>query len=366
MIKDKIKHRKLSDLNISANGATLGFEKISDAYSYTYDDISLLPDQISGLEHRADCNTSVDFLGMTLNLPVIASPMNTVCGGRMAKTLSDLKCLGILHRFNTVDEQLNEIANYDLLKSEYLSAAIGISIKKDTERLKRLSDKGVRIICLDIANGGSKMIEVFLNYIQNTIRQYGLKIIAGNVASYETTNYLIDLNVDAIRVGIGNGAMCSTSIKSGIGIGQVDAIIRSLKARKDRDSKVKIIADGGISTPGAMCKAIALGCDAVMFGRVLAGCEEAPGEVLKYNNQRWKKYCGSASFAVKQENKNYIEGEESLVPYKGSVVKIIQEYREGLQSSMSYLNSKTIKEFQNKASFVKLTSNSFNERKPQI
>ncbi|MBV6479059.1 MAG: GMP reductase [Ignavibacteria bacterium] len=361
-----MKSKNINIAEISGNGTTFGFEKISETYSLTYEDISLLPDQISGLEHRADCDTSADFLGLKLGLPVIASPMNTVCGGRMAKTLSDLKCLGIIHRFNSVEEQINEILNYKFGKSDNLSAAIGISIKKDTERLQRLTDKGVKIICLDIANGGSKMIEHFLDKIQNKIREFELKIIAGNVASYETTEYLINLGVDAIRVGIGNGAMCSTSIKSGIGIGQVDAIIRSLHARKNLKSKVKIIADGGISTPGAMCKAIALGCDAVMFGRVLAGSEEAPGEVLKYNNQRWKKYCGSASFAVKQENKNYIEGEESLVAYKGTVVKIIQEYKEGLQSSMSYLNSRTINEFRQKARFVKLTNSAFNERKPQV
>jgi IMP dehydrogenase len=88
-----------------------------------------------------------------------------------------------------------------------------------------LSDAGVKIFCIDIANGGSKMMEEFLNNIQSKIREYGLKIIAGNVASYETTKFLIELGVDSIRVGIGNGAMCSTSIKSGIGIGQVDAII---------------------------------------------------------------------------------------------------------------------------------------------
>lgn len=357
---------KTTDKTFSENGSNPVFEKITDSFSFTYDDISILPDQISVLEHRSDCDTSVEFLGINLSLPVIASPMNTVCGGRMSKVLSDLKCLGIIHRFNTIDEQLNEISNYGILQSGFASAAIGINIKKDTERLLRLAEKGVRIICLDIANGGSRMIEIFLNSIQNKIKEFDLKIIAGNVASYETTKYLIELNVDAIRVGIGNGAMCSTSIKSGIGIGQVDAILRCLKAKYELNSEVKIIADGGISTPGAMCKAIALGCDAVMFGRVLAGCEEAPGEVLKYNNQRWKKYCGSASFAVKQENKNYIEGEESLVPYKGSVAKIIQEYREGLQSSMSYLNSRTIKEYQGKATFVKLTNSSFNERKPQI
>lgn len=358
--------KAISTLEISSNGYKSGFENISEDYSFTYDDISLLPNQISDIEHRADCNTEVEFLGLKLDVPIIASPMNTVCGGRMAKALADLSCLGIIHRFNTTDEQIGEINNYGLNTTGYKAAAIGINASKDIERMEKLADASVKIFCIDIANGGSKMIETFLDKIQNLITKYDLRIIAGNVASYETTKFLIEMNVDSIRVGIGNGAMCSTSIKSGIGIGQVDAIIRSLKAKKDMNSSVKIIADGGISTPGAMCKAIALGCDAVMFGRVLAGCEEAPGEVLKYNSQRWKKYCGSASFAVKQENKNYIEGEESLVPYKGIVSKIVGEYKEGLQSSMSYLNSRTVDEFQKKATFVKLTSNSFNERKPQI
>jgi len=344
----------------------MSYKNILRDESLTYDDVSLLPNQISQIEHRADCNTSVEFLGIELSVPVIASPMNTVCGGKMAKVLAENKCLGIVHRFNTIEEQLSEFRENNLNGTDYKAAAVGINQQTEIKRLKALADYGIKIICIDIANGGSKMIERFLDKIHNTIREYGLKIIAGNVASYETTKFLIDLNVDAIRVGIGNGAMCSTSVKSGIGIGQVDAILRSLQAKDDFRSKVKIIADGGISSPGAMCKAIALGCDAVMFGRVLAGTDEAPGEVLKYDNQRWKKYCGSASFAVKQDNKNYIEGEESLVPYKGSVSKIIKEYREGLQSSMSYLNSTTIKEYQTNSTFVKLTSHSFNERKPQI
>ncbi len=351
---------------VSNNGLKPGSQKISDSYSFTYDDISLLPNQISEIEHRSECDTSVEFLGIKLNMPVIGSPMNTVVGGKMAKALADLKCLGIIHRFNTIDEQIKELSDNGLANSEYKSAAIGINKNTDIERLKRLADFGIKIICVDIANGGSRMVGVFLNSTSKIISEYDIKLIAGNVASYETTEFLIQMNVDAIRVGIGNGAMCSTSIKSGIGIGQVDAIIRALEAKNDLGSNVKIIADGGINTPGAMCKALALGCDAVMFGRVLAGTEESPGDVLKYNNQRWKKYCGSASFAVKQEKKNYIEGEESLVPYKGAVSKIIREYKEGLQSSMSYLNSRTIEEFQRNASFVKLTSNSFNERKPQI
>jgi IMP dehydrogenase len=344
----------------------MSYENIIQDYSFTYDDISILPNQISELKHRSDCDASVDFLGLKLSVPIIASPMNTVCGGRMAKALSEMKCLGVIHRFNSTGEQMAEFTENGLLISDYKDAAIGINQDTEIKRIQKLADAGIKIFCIDIANGGSKMIEKFINKISKIIKDYKLKIIAGNVASYETTKYLIGLDVDAIRVGIGNGAMCSTSIKSGIGIGQVDAIIRALSAKKDSKSDVKIIADGGISNPGAMCKAIALGCDAVMFGRVLAGTEEAPGDVLKYNNQRWKKYCGSASFAVKQENKNYIEGEESLVPYKGNVIKLIKEYREGLQSSMSYLNSRTLEEYRNNATFVRLTSHSFDERKPQI
>lgn len=356
----------MEKINISKNGSRTYSSKISETYSFTYDDISLLPDQISEIEHRAECDTSVDFLGINLSLPIIGSPMNTVVGGRMAKALADLGCLGIVHRFNTIVEQIKEFTDNDMADSDFKCPAIGINKDTDLVRLKSFADIGVKVVCIDIANGGSKMIEEFISSASHTISDYKMKIIAGNVASYETTEFLINIGVDAIRVGIGNGAMCSTSVKSGIGIGQVDAILRSLEAKNDLKSDVKIIADGGISTPGAMCKAIALGCDAVMFGRVLSGTEESPGDVLKYNNQRWKKYCGSASFAVKQDKKNYIEGEESLVPYKGLVSKIITEYKEGLQSSMSYLNSRTIKEFQEKATFVKLTNSSFNERKPQI
>lgn len=344
----------------------MSYENIILDYSFTYDDISILPNHISDLKHRADCDTSVEFCGLKLSVPIIASPMNTVCGGKMAKSLSELKCLGIVHRFNSIEEQISEFTDNGLLISDYKAAAIGINQDTEIKRIQKLADAGIKIFCIDIANGGSKMIERFINKISKLIKDYRLRIIAGNVASYETTKYLIELNVDAIRVGIGNGAMCSTSIKSGIGIGQADAIIRALRARKDTKSGVKIIADGGINSPGAMCKAMALGCDAVMFGRALAGTEESPGDVLKYNNQRWKKYCGSASFAVKQDNKNYIEGEESLVPYKGNVIKLVKEYREGLQSSMSYLNSRTLDEYKANATFVRLTSHSFDERKPQI
>ena len=149
----------------------MSYENIIQDYSLTYDDISILPNQISELKHRSDCDTSVDFLGLHLSAPIIASPMNTVCGGRMAKSLSDLKCLGIIHRFNTTEEQIDEFTENGLLISEYKAAALGINQDTEIKRLQKLADAGIKIFCIDIANGGSKMIEKFVNKISKIVKE---------------------------------------------------------------------------------------------------------------------------------------------------------------------------------------------------
>ncbi|MEI7485117.1 MAG: IMP dehydrogenase, partial [Ignavibacteriota bacterium] len=127
----------------------MSYKNILSDDSLTYDDVSLLPNQISEIEHRSDCDTSVNFCGIKLSVPIIASPMNTVCGGRMAKALSELGTLGILHRFNTPEEQVAEFKDNGFESSEYLSAAIGISENTEIERLKVLADYGVKIYCID-------------------------------------------------------------------------------------------------------------------------------------------------------------------------------------------------------------------------
>src|SRR5688572_1671364 len=109
----------------------MSYKNITETYSFTYDDISLLPDQISAVQHRSDCDTSIEFLGVKLEIPIIGSPMNTVCGGRMAKALADLKCLGVVHRFNTSEEQVGEFEQNDLKDNEFKSAAVGINKKID-------------------------------------------------------------------------------------------------------------------------------------------------------------------------------------------------------------------------------------------
>ena len=141
-------------------------------------------------------------------------------------------------------------------------------------------------------------------------------------------------------------------------------LVDVLQARADKKLNIKIIADGGIKSPGDVAKAIALGADAVMLGRMLAGTKETPGEVIKYNDQLWKKYRGSASFGVKMKNE-FIEGEETMVAYKGVVKNVVDGISDGLRSSMSYMNCMNLNELRSKDSYTILTQSSYLERLPK-
>ena len=191
-----------------------------------------------------------------------------------------------------------------------------------------------------------------------------VKLIVGNIAHGATLNQLVDAGADAVRVGIGSGSVCTTSIQTGIGIGQVSSLLNVLTAREQKKLDIKIIADGGIKSSGDIAKAIALGADAVMLGRMLSGTRETPGEVIKYNGQLWKKYRGSASFGVKMRNE-FIEGEETMVAYKGVVKNVIDGISDGLRSSMSYMNCFTLDELRKIETFAVLSNSSYLERLPK-
>ncbi len=324
--------------------------------SLTYDDISLIPIEISRIRSRTDSSTSCNFLNLNLSLPVVSSPMDTVTGLEMATELNRLGCLGILNRFDSsLEEVLKDYKNGNGFK------AVSIALNTPFNLVEKLVEHK-SIICIDTANANNHAV---LQKTEEIKKKFDVKVIVGNIAHGASLRQLESAGADAVRVGIGSGSVCTTSIQTGIGIGQVSSLLSVLFAREDMKLKIEIIADGGIKSPGDVAKAIALGADAAMLGRMLSGTKETPGEVIKYNGQLWKKYRGSASFGVKMKNE-FIEGEETMVAYKGVVKNVIDSISDGLRSSMSYMNCFTLDDLRKIETFAILSNSSYLERLPKI
>ena len=323
--------------------------------SLTYDDISLIPTEISRIKSRTEASTNCSFLGLKLNVPVISSPMDSVTGIEMAKELTNLGSLGIVNRF---DSSLDAVLN---AKNGKGIKAVSIALNTELKVVEKIAEKKY-LICIDTANANNKEV---LKKTELIKKKFDVKVIVGNIAHGASLDELENDGADAVRVGIGSGSVCTTSIQTGIGIGQVSSLLNIFYARLDKKLKIKIIADGGVKSPGDVAKAISLGADVVMLGRMLSGTRETPGEVIKYNGQLWKKYRGSASFGVKMRNE-FIEGEETMVAYKGAVKNVIDGISDGLKSSMSYMNCFNLDELRKKDSFAILSNSSYLERLPRM
>ena len=323
--------------------------------SLTYDDISLIPTEVSRIKSRTEASTNCSFLGLKLNVPVISSPMDSVTGIEMAKELSNLGSLGILNRFDSSLDALLNSKNGKGIK------AVSIALNSNLKTIEKIAEKNY-LICIDTANANNKEV---LKKTEMIKKKFDVQVIIGNIAHGGSLEQLENAGADAVRVGIGSGSVCTTSIQTGIGIGQVSSLLNILFSRKNKKLKIKIIADGGVKSPGDVAKAIALGADVVMLGRMLSGTRETPGEVIKYNGQLWKKYRGSASFGVKMRNE-FIEGEETMVAYKGAVKSVIDGISDGLKSSMSYMNCLNLEELRKTETFAILSNSSYLERLPRM
>ncbi len=323
--------------------------------SLTYDDISLIPTQISRIKTRTEVNTKSNFLGFELNVPVVSSPMDSVTGIAMAKELSGLGCLGVVNRF---DSSLTELfSNGNVVEGVQ---AVSVSLTAEEALLEKIAANKL-IVCIDTANANNAHV---LHKCEEIKKKYNAKVIVGNIAHGGTLKQLVDAGADAVRIGIGGGSVCTTSVQTGIGIGQISSVIDCYFSREEQKLKIELIADGGIKSPGDVAKALAAGADVVMLGRMLAGTKETPGEVIKYSDQLWKKYRGSASFGVKMKGE-FIEGEETMVPYKGTVKSVINAISDGLKSSMSYLNCLSVDELKKIDTFGVLSTSSYLERLPR-
>ncbi len=252
----------------------------------------------------------------------------------------------------------------DKLGRLMVGAAIGVSFDREA-RVEALLNAGADIIAIDTAHGHSKGV---LNAIRDTRKNFPkCQLIAGNVGTSEGTEALIKAGVDAIKVGIGPGSICTTRIVTGVGIPQITAIMNC--AAVARKKNIPVIADGGVKFSGDMVKAIAAGADSVMIGGLFAGTDESPGEIVLYQGRTYKIYRGMGSIEamkkgskdryfqddVESELKLIPEGIEGRVPHKGPVSSTIFQLIGGLKSGMGYCGSRTIPLLQKKAKLVKIT-----------
>ena len=339
----------------------------------TYDDINIIP-KYSELESRSKVDLSTKFTKKTkLSIPVVSSPMDTITELDMAREMMEYGGVGIIHRFMSIEEQAKMMKELCYIPgTEYIlakenqpkCAAVGVT-GDYLERAQEVVKNGCNVLVIDVAHGYHKLVGEAIEKIKTRLEQ--IEVIAGSVATGEACEYLCEKGADAIRVGIGNGSLCETRIRTGVGIPQVTALLDCVAVADTYDCPT--IADGGIRTVGDVCKGLACGADTVMLGSLLSGTKETPGTIEKVgewpNEMLYKKYRGSASRDSKGSDKN-VEGNHTVIPYKGKVKRIIQDIQGGIRSSFSYVGANNISEFHSKVELIEVSRAGNIEGKPHL
>src|SRR5210317_1747724 len=351
----------------------------------TYDDIQLVP-SYSSIKSRQDIklHTLLSERYGLLN-PIVASPMDTVCEFEMAYKMAEMGGVGCIHRFMSIQEQRDIVEKlyhaiygdgfggtiaehwgvmYDdwhaEIKAVPIMAAIGVQ-EEDKERARALEAAGANVLLIDVAHGHHQNVLDMIHWCKENLPEH-VDIIAGNIATAEAAEHLQTYGANGLRVGIGGGSLCTTRIKTGFGVPNVTSLEDIAKV-----SNVPIMADGGIRTSGDISKALAIGADTIMLGSLLAGTDEAPGQILETPKGLYKRYRGTASLETKvthgQKARN-VEGESTTIPYKGGVKFIVNGLLDGVKSALSYAGAENLTNFYPK--YVVVTNAGQNEAKPHL
>lgn len=336
--------------------------------SLCYDDVLLVP-QYSTVESRSKVDLSVNLCGIHFDHPIIPANMKTVTGLDMSRFIVQSGGLAILHRFMDVDEQISiskEIK--ELGKLHHFAVSVGVK-KTDAEVINRFVDVGVRIICVDVAHGDSNQCVDMVSWIKSQYPK--VTVIAGNVATGSGARRLWVAGADVVKVGVGPGSLCTTRIETGNGVAQLTAImdvavaqssLRGIERTRPQYAKTgreyPFIADGGLSSAGAIVKALCF-ADMVMAGNLFAGTDEAPGEKIEIGGRIYKSYEGSSTHKT-----NHIEGVTAMVPYKGPVEQVLTKLLEGLRSGCSYQGVDNLTDLKENPEFIKITNAGLKESHP--
>lgn len=354
---------------------------------FTFDDVLLIPAESHVLPNEVDLSTQLA-PNLKLNVPFLSASMDTVTETKMATTMARNGGLGVIHKNMSADDQAKMVAAVKAIEndvSQYPNAAVdannhllvaaAVGVTSDTfDRASALLNAGADAIIIDTAHGHSAGVLRKVAEIRHQLPDATL--IAGNVATGEGTRALFEAGVDVVKVGIGPGSICTTRVVAGVGVPQLTAIYDA--AQVAREFGKPIIADGGMKYSGDIVKALAAGGNAVMFGSMFSGTDEAPGDIIEDGGKKYKTYRGMGSLAsmshgsadryfqggVNEANKLVPEGIEARVEYKGSVNDIIFQMVGGLRSGMGYTGSATIQDLIDNAQFVRISNAGLIESHP--
>jgi IMP dehydrogenase len=331
----------------------------------SFDDVLLVPHR-SWLNSRSEVDLSQWFGNNRLRLPIFSAPMDTVTDIKMQQAMLNAMCFGVHHRY--CDEQtLLEASKYGPIS---ISPSMGIEFIRKVFEIPFL---GKRTVVLDVAHGDTTAC---YNLVYDAKREFGgnILIVSGNIVNANAAKAYVGVGIDALRVGVGAGAACSTRIVAGVGVPSFTAIqdVRSA-------TSLPIIADGGIKNSGDIVKALAAGADFVMLGRLLAAANEAPGKRHDgllfdektnryYPERHWKEFRGMASAEALDEagKERNIEGVFGWIKEVGPVSQILDELERGIRAGFAYLGASDIKELHENAEFIQITNSGYVEGNPRI
>ena len=349
----------------------------------TFDDVLLIPTDSNIMPNQTILKTQLT-QHITLHIPIISAAMDTVTESAMAIEIALHGGMGILHRHMNIQEQVNQVtlvkkiiisntqnplACIDTNGQLRVGAAVGTD-NSSQERVKMLVDAQVDAIVIDTAHGHSQSVLQMVAWIKN--KYPTIAVIAGNIVTAQAARALVDHGVDAVKVGIGPGAACTTRIVTGVGFPQLSAILNV--AQELQKTAVTVIADGGIRFSGDISKALAAGAHAIMVGQLLAATQEAPGKLIEENGTFYKVYRGMHSLGAlahkystddkhfKPTNHKLVpEGAEGKVLCRGTLGDTLYQLLGGVRACMGYLGCQTIEQLQQKAQFVRVTNASIKE-----
>ncbi|MAG27641.1 guanosine monophosphate reductase [Candidatus Pacearchaeota archaeon] len=320
-----------------------------------FDDVLLVP-QYSKIRSRSeiDIGSTLSDVGH-LDVPILSSPMDTVTCSSMAEKMSNSGGMGIIHRYNTIDEQASHVMTARKNGAKNVGAATGIT-GDYIERAGELLRAGANVVCVDVAHGHHVMMKDALKALRD---EFGsdVHIMAGNVATREGFDDLARWGASSVRTSVGGGSICSTRIKTAHGVPTFQSILDI--SESEFAGSVQIIADGGIKNSGDIVKALAAGADFVMLGSLLSGTLESPGEIIYKGDKTYKVYRGMASVEAQIDWRGHassLEGVSTIVQVKGSVSNVLSELCAGIRSGLSYSGALNIDDLHSKARFICQTS----------